>query len=260
MTPRTRVSLLATEFARALHLFHPRKDRGCREGRVAACTRGPRARKIARARVNHRYSGDTPAFPAQRFTAYSALSSVNLRCHRRQREAFGASRGLSACMCAPGPHGFAIRVRAARQSAQPTSAAFRSTFVTIAIRPLCRCGVGAVNHVFRKIERRIFLGERLDRPNQLDAACEIRFLAQARGTLGQGRSVGHCGLDLLRPSSSQFEFHIGALVAWRFGLSIRQYAPDYGLDCGSEQFGRAGFIKDRHFLKFIRDTFDAVTG
>ena len=114
--------------------------------------------------------------------------------------------------------------------------------------------------VFGKTKEEYFWARGLDRPNQLDAACEIRFLAQARGTLGQGRSVGHCGLDLLRPSSSQFEFHIGPLVAWRFGLSIRQYAPDYGLDCGSEQFGRAGFIKDRHFLKFIRDAFDAVTG
>src|SRR6516225_3863695 len=42
------------------------------EGRVSACTRGPRARKIARARVDHRYSGDT--FPAQQFTAYTRSS------------------------------------------------------------------------------------------------------------------------------------------------------------------------------------------
>ncbi len=46
---------------------------------MAACTRGPRARKFARARVDHRYSGISPAFPAQRFTAYSALSPVNQR-------------------------------------------------------------------------------------------------------------------------------------------------------------------------------------
>ena len=43
----------------------PSITRGHREGRVAACTRGPRAKNIARARVDHRYSGDTPAFPAQ---------------------------------------------------------------------------------------------------------------------------------------------------------------------------------------------------
>ena len=82
-------------------------------------------------------------------------------------------------MGAPEPHDFAVRVRAARQSAQPTSAAFRSTFVTIAIRPLCRRGVWAVNHYFRKKEIAIFLCEGLDNPNQIDTACEIGFCAQA---------------------------------------------------------------------------------
>jgi hypothetical protein len=86
-------------------------------------------------------------------------------------------------MGAPGPHGFAVRVRAARLSARFTSAAFRATFVTIAIRPLCRRGVRAVNHDFRKNEREIFLGKGLDNPNQFDAACKIRFFAR-RPTVG----------------------------------------------------------------------------
>ena len=104
-----------------------------------------------------------------------------------------ASLGLGACMGAPGPHGFAVRVRAARQSAQFTSAAFRSTFVTIAIRPLCRCGVSTVNHNLRKNETRIFLGAGLDKPNPLDAAWEIRFLAQA--------DLAH---SLLSPADNRF--------------------------------------------------------
>jgi hypothetical protein len=97
--------------------------------------------------VNHRYSGDTPAFLAQRFTTYSVLPGEPAFA----TVAFAmlsASLGLGACIGAPGPHGFAVRVYAARPSAQRTSAAFRSTFVTIAIRPLCRCGVGAVNRKF----------------------------------------------------------------------------------------------------------------
>jgi hypothetical protein len=50
--------------------------------------------------------GITPAFPAQWFTAYFALSPVNqLDCHRRSHH----SRELSACMGAPGPHDFAVR-------------------------------------------------------------------------------------------------------------------------------------------------------
>jgi len=162
---------------------HPRKDRGCREGRVTACTRGLRAKGLREARVDHRYSGISPAFPAQRFTAYSALSSVNQRLPPSPARCLWSFARLGACMGAPGPHGFAVRFRAARQSARPASAAFRSTFVTIAIRPLCRCGMGAVNHEFRKNERRIFLREGLDRANQVEPKSEIRRFAQARGGL-----------------------------------------------------------------------------
>ena len=38
---------------------------------------GPPRKKLREERVDHRYSGDTPAFPAQWVTAYSVLSSVN---------------------------------------------------------------------------------------------------------------------------------------------------------------------------------------
>ena len=87
-------------------------------------------------------------------------------------------RDLAPALGAPGPHDFAVRVRAARHTAQPTSTAFRATFVTIAIRPLCRRGTGGVNINFRKNERRIFLREGLDAPNQLERTDEFRFFAQ----------------------------------------------------------------------------------
>jgi hypothetical protein len=45
--------------------FRPPKDRGRREGRVAACTRGPRAGIVARGALTTGTGGSTPAFPAR---------------------------------------------------------------------------------------------------------------------------------------------------------------------------------------------------
>src|SRR6185437_7216643 len=55
----------------------PRNSRGRREGRVSACTRGPRAKRLRKGAKSTGTDGTQPAFPAQWFTAYSALSSVN---------------------------------------------------------------------------------------------------------------------------------------------------------------------------------------
>jgi len=55
---------------------------------VAACTRGPRAKSCAKSAKTTGTGGYTPASPAQGFTAYGALSPVNLAdCHRHQRDA-----------------------------------------------------------------------------------------------------------------------------------------------------------------------------
>ena len=86
------------------------RDRGRREGRVAAAP-GAAAQKNLRERAKTTGTGGiSPAFPARWFTAYFALSSVNQlvatviramrKAHRRQ---------LGACMGAPGPHDFAVR-------------------------------------------------------------------------------------------------------------------------------------------------------
>jgi hypothetical protein len=60
--------------------------RGRRESRVPNAPAASRA-KVKSTRVSHyRFTGNIPAFPAQWFTAYSALSPVNgLFCHRRLR-------------------------------------------------------------------------------------------------------------------------------------------------------------------------------
>jgi hypothetical protein len=178
-----RLILLATDFARPLHLFSPlqrQRVQGRPGGRMHP---GPPRKKIARARANHRYSGISPAFPAQRFTTYSVLPGEPTIATVILATPLEPCANLAPCMGAPGPHGFAVRIHAARQSAQPTSAAFRSAFVTIAIRPLCRCGVGQSIIIFGKNESAIFLREGLDRANQIDGAGEIRFLAQ--GNLGR---------------------------------------------------------------------------
>src|ERR1700676_2669215 len=65
-------------FARGIHLFpHPPDQRA--QGRPGArCTRGLVCKIVQKKRTRaYRFSGDTPAFPAQWFTAYSVLSPVN---------------------------------------------------------------------------------------------------------------------------------------------------------------------------------------
>jgi hypothetical protein len=47
---------------------------------------GPPRKKLREERVDHRYSGYTPAFPAQWFYGLYVISPVNqLDCHRRSR-------------------------------------------------------------------------------------------------------------------------------------------------------------------------------
>jgi hypothetical protein len=67
-------------FARALHHLRPsRKQRGRREDRVTAAPGALAPEKLREGRVTTGTGGNTPAFPAQWFTTYSVLSSVNQR-------------------------------------------------------------------------------------------------------------------------------------------------------------------------------------
>src|SRR5712691_4745930 len=82
----------------------PLKEEGAGK---AGCTLHPRSRvqtctkKRTRA---YRFSGGNPAFPAQWFTAYNALSPVNgLSCHRHFAD---TSAKLDAGIGASGPHDF----------------------------------------------------------------------------------------------------------------------------------------------------------
>src|SRR5664279_3454791 len=93
-----------------------RKRRGRRENRVRAAPTVPCAKTVEKTHTSIQVSGGTPAFPAQWFTAYSALAPVTgLSCHRHPQEAF-ASQELDTSVGVSGPHGFAVRVSHARQS------------------------------------------------------------------------------------------------------------------------------------------------
>ena len=109
------VRLLAAGFARGLAFsFRPRKNRGRRESRMRAAPAVSRARLCKKRTRAYRFSGSSPAFPAQWFTAYNALSPVTgLSCHRRRRKL--VSVDLNASVGASGPHDFAVRFRRSRQ-------------------------------------------------------------------------------------------------------------------------------------------------
>src|ERR1700736_1508053 len=84
------------------------------------CTLPPRSRvqKCTKKRTRaYRFSGGNPAFPAQLFTAYFALSpAIGLSCHRRWR---CLNRQLDAGVEASGPHDFTVRLKRFRQRRHP---------------------------------------------------------------------------------------------------------------------------------------------
>jgi hypothetical protein len=95
--------------------------------RSLACKNKKHTRSSPR---SHRGS---PAFPAQWFTAYIALSPViGLSCHCHRRD---TSRQLDAGVEASGPHDFAVREKLRIVERAFASIASRPAFVTIASRP-----------------------------------------------------------------------------------------------------------------------------
>jgi hypothetical protein len=126
---------------------HPPKEQ---EGAgKAGCALHPRSRaqnahsKRTRA---YRFSGNTPAFPAQWFYGLlRALPGDRAFLPPSPAGSF-ASRELDASVGAPGPHGFAVRAACARRlrAARPPHPTAR--FVTIASRPSHRVRHATLNH------------------------------------------------------------------------------------------------------------------
>src|SRR5581483_8350825 len=133
-----------------------RNHGGYREGRVAACTRGRRAKNIARARVTTGTGGDTPAFPAQWVTAYFVLFSVSFALIATVAVAspLEPNDSLTPSLSAPEPHDF-IRPRRCRSPHDTgPSTTFRTTSAAIARRPLRGRNGGdyTANQKFWKLE------------------------------------------------------------------------------------------------------------
>jgi hypothetical protein len=136
-----------------------RPSKGRREDRVRAAPAVPCA-KVDRKRTRaYRFSGNTPAFPAQWFTAYSVLSPVRpeLVCHRHPQEALAPCE-LDTCH-------WGVRTTRLRRPLQPRSsvATFASiashrTFVTIASRPSHRVGWPIEQLIWVKRKAKYFCG------------------------------------------------------------------------------------------------------
>jgi hypothetical protein len=129
------------DFARALQERWPSKKA---EGAgKTGCALHPRSRvqnHIKKRTRAYRFSGNTPAFPAQWFYGLlRALLGERPTCHRRPCEAF-ASQELDASTGASGPHDFAVRVGIARLAIPPRPPHPAPTLVTMADVPLTGTG------------------------------------------------------------------------------------------------------------------------
>jgi hypothetical protein len=76
---------------------------------VPACTREPSREDIARKREDHRYRRSHTGLPCAVVYGLYELSPVNLRLPPSSARCVSIVANFSACMCAPGPHDFAVR-------------------------------------------------------------------------------------------------------------------------------------------------------
>ena len=118
--------------------FHPLMMQRAQGRPGARCTRGLVCKVHKRKRTRaYRFSGNTPAFPAQWF--YGLLRALpGDRAFLPPSLCRDNSAELSASVGAPGPHDFAVRDRPRSSVAAFASTASHRTFVTIASRPSCR--------------------------------------------------------------------------------------------------------------------------
>ena len=152
--------------------------RGRREDRVHAAPAVSRANCAQKTRTRaYRFSGNTPAFPAQwLYGLLRALPGERLFCHRRSTML--DSSKLDASTAASGPHDFAVRImralvlRAIRvHRISPRVRDVRTPLVT---------GETARNYITDLPDGAsgIFLRGRLDDPNHVESSGEIHIEAQ----------------------------------------------------------------------------------
>ncbi len=142
----------------------PRKRQGRREGRVAAAPGALAQKKICASAKVHRYRRRHSGLPRAVVYGLYALSLVSqcLFATIISQQAFGACARLDASVGASGPHDFAVRISAARLTAPSRPPQPAPRFVTIAIRPLCRGGIGEAYGKSEIRKSEIFFRARLD--------------------------------------------------------------------------------------------------
>ena len=136
----------------------------------AGCTRSPVCKNCARKAhgLNHRYSRDIPAFPAQWVYGLYVLSPVSgVSCHRRRRDIF---RGLTprsrrqdhttspyAALLRPKPALIPFGNQAVTPEIAASIASCAQRIVTIAKRPSCGRGMtGFIPQIRIPVKRNIF--------------------------------------------------------------------------------------------------------
>jgi hypothetical protein len=133
---RTWLNIPATQTAPEFcFVATPMKNRGRREDRVRAAPAVSRAKCTSQKRTRaYRFSGNTPAFPAQWF--YGLLRALpGDRAFLPPSPSRIAPQELDTSVGVSGPHDFAVRVNVVRLATHPASTASRPAFVTIASRP-----------------------------------------------------------------------------------------------------------------------------
>jgi hypothetical protein len=139
--------------------LHPPKTRA--QGRPGdRCTRGLAPEKLREGRVTTGTGGDTPAFPARWFTAYTCSPVNHSVCHRHLalilRKTWRQTSGRQ-------DHDFAVRIACRSSTGTSASTAPRLTFVTFAIAPPQARRDAARIADFRKIASGMFFQSILKR-------------------------------------------------------------------------------------------------
>ena len=149
---RSQTGVRAAVIARVLLRFRPQgRRRAIPRGRQATLKRGRRedrmraAPAVSRAKCRkrrtraYRFSGGSPAFPAQWFYGLYVISPVTGFLATVISEKL-ASQKLDASIGAPEPHDFTVRNQPRSSVVAIASTASHRTFVTIASRPSSRVG------------------------------------------------------------------------------------------------------------------------
>jgi hypothetical protein len=133
----TNVGILATRCARVFQIRSPQIKKRAQGRPGARCTRGLACKVANKKRTRaYRFSGSSPAFPAQWFTAYSVLSPVRPGLFVTVASVMRSIiANLTPANGASGPHDFTVRLTRCSSKAHPRPPLPAPTSVTMANAP-----------------------------------------------------------------------------------------------------------------------------